>query len=468
MHGALRQLAASGRVLEGEFLPGGSGREWCEADVLRQIRRRSLALLRKEVEAVSPNMLGRFLPEWQHVGGALRGVEGVLEVVDQLQGALIPVSVLEQQVLASRVIDYAPAMLDELLTSGEVIWSGHGSLPGNDGWVTLTLADLTATLTPDPDPLFVPGPVHTSILDQMADGKALFVRSLASSFPDITHAELTEAVWELVWAGLLTNDTLAPVRARVTTKSQRAAPSPRRSRYARPGRVNPPRRLASSDSAGRWSLLPARDVDVTVRAHTWSQVLLERHGIVTRGAVTGERRPGGFAATYRVLAAMEEAGQTRRGYFVEGLGAAQFGSSVAVDRLRGLSDTKVQRATVLAATDPANPFGAALPWPARPESSGHLPGRKAGALVVIIDGELVLYVERGGRTLLTWTDEGVAVALASSALADAVRRGWLGRITVERSDGAGVFDSPWAAPLQHAGFRLTPRGLRLSAGSPRS
>ena len=454
-------------MLEGEFLPGGSGREWCESDVLRQIRRRSLALLRKEVEAVPPNLLGRFLLDWQHVGGALRGVEGVLEVVDQLQGALVPVSVLEQQVLASRVIDYAPAMLDELLTSGEVIWSGHGSLPGNDGWVTLTLADLTATLTPDPDPLFLPSSLHASILDQLADGQALFVRSLSASFPDITQPDLTEAVWDLVWAGLLTNDTLAPVRARVATKSKRSAPSPRRSRYTRPGRLTMPRRLASSDSAGRWSLLPSRDVDPTVRAHTWSQVLLERHGIVTRGAVTGERRPGGFAATYRVLSAMEEAGQTRRGYFVEGLGAAQFGSSVAVDRLRGLSEATTRRATVLAATDPANPFGAALPWPARPESSGHLPGRKAGALVVLVDGDLVLYVERGGRTLLTWTDEAVAVSLASKALADSVRRGWLGRITVERSDGAGVFDSPWAEPLQQAGFRLTPRGLRLSATSPK-
>ncbi|MBD0292555.1 MAG: DEAD/DEAH box helicase, partial [Jiangellaceae bacterium] len=220
-------------------------------------------------------------------------------------------------------------------------------------------------------------------------------------------------------------------------------------------------------AAGRWSVLPEREGDTTRRAHAAAEGLLDRHGVVTRGAVVAERIPGGFAAAYRVLSAFEEAGRARRGYFVAGLGAAQFASVGAVDRLRSFADTAPRResvpALVLAATDPANPYGAAMPWP---EREGHRPGRKAGALVVLVDGELVLYVERGGRTLLSWSDDADRLRAAADALVLAVRDGALGVLRVERADGEPVTGRPLADALTAAGFSVTPRGLRLRAGAP--
>lgn len=235
--------------------------------------------------------------------------------------------------------------------------------------------------------------------------------------------------------------------------------------------------------AGRWSLLPELEADATRRAHAAAEGLLERHGVVTRGAVTSERVPGGFAGVYKVLSAFEDSGRCRRGYFVAGLGAAQFGVPGAVDRLRSFSreigdpaeaergDSKPS-AVALAATDPASPFGAALPWPDRLAAddapSGHRPGRKAGALVVLVDGDLVVYVERGGRTLLTFSDDSGRLAPAMSALASAVRGGALGRLTVERADGTSILATGERAgalrqALEDAGFVATPRGLRLRA-----
>jgi ATP-dependent Lhr-like helicase len=233
-----------------------------------------------------------------------------------------------------------------------------------------------------------------------------------------------------------------------------------------------PTRTGPPTTAGRWSLLPAREPDATLRAHANAEILLERHGVVTRGAVVAERTPGGFAAAYRVLSGFEEAGRVRRGYFVEGLGASQFSTTGAVDRLRatsrplgdepGRGQDAGARTVVLAAADPANPYGAALPWP---EREGHRPGRKAGALVVLVDGELVLYVERGGRSLLSWTDDTDVLRAAADALALAVHEGALGRLTVQRADGEQVLagDHPLAQALEAAGFRATPRGLRLRA-----
>jgi ATP-dependent helicase Lhr and Lhr-like helicase len=226
-----------------------------------------------------------------------------------------------------------------------------------------------------------------------------------------------------------------------------------------PSRGGPP------TMAGRWWLVPPPDADPTRRAHALAETLLDRHGVLTRGAVVGERPAGGFAPVYKVLRAFEDAGRARRGYFVEGLGAAQFALPGAVDRLRALVEPRADgsRALVLAATDPANPHGAALPWPDRPDevASGHKPGRKAGAIVVLVDGELVLYVERGGRTLLTWSEELDALQPAVDALALAVRDGALGKLTVERADGTGVLISPLGRVLEAAGFHATPRGLRL-------
>jgi ATP-dependent helicase Lhr and Lhr-like helicase len=297
-------------------------------------------------------------------------------------------------------------------------------------------------------------PLHETVLEALGDGGAVFFRTLSDRIGSLNDADLVTALWDLVWAGRLTNDTLAPLRARLGSTRTTHRPRTRR-RPVMPSRTGPP------TVAGRWWLLPARETDTTRRGHALAETLLDRYGVVIRGAVMAERTPGGFAAVYPVLRAFEETGRCRRGYFVEGLGAAQFALPGAVDRLRATNRSEAARALVLAATDPANPYGAALPWPERPgeAASGHKPGRKAGALVVLVEGTLVLYVERGGKTLLSWGDTDLQPAV--DALALAVREGALGRLTVERADGESIVDSPLASALESAGFHPTPRGLRL-------
>ncbi len=505
----LRRLGADGRVVEGEFRPAGAsagdsaagGTEWCDAEVLRLLRRRCLARLRKEAEPVPPEVLARFLPEWHGIGspGVRRRADAgaVLEVVERLAGAPVPASALETLVLPGRLPGYSPALLDELTSAGEVVWSGAGALPGGDGWLVLAPADGAALMLPEPGEVSVT-PLHSAVLEVLSGGGALFFRMLSDRAAELLGAqgvplpddsEMAAAIWDLVWAGRLTNDTLAPLRVALAgsqrrTPSPSRTPGPRRGGPGRPGRGYSfgrpamPTRSGPPTVSGRWSLLPGRaDAEGarTVRAHTLALTLLERHGVLTRGAVAAERVEGGFAGVYPVLRAMEEAGQCRRGYFVEGLGGAQFALPGAVDRMRATADPAArspnspERAVVLAAADPAQPYGAALPWPERPGDtpSSHRPGRKAGALVVLVDGALVLYVERGGRTLLSWTEDPELLAPTAVALAAAVREGALGRLTVERADGltmsSGVHGSPLAQALESAGFRPTPRGLRLRA-----
>ncbi|NHC44568.1 ATP-dependent helicase [Motilibacter aurantiacus] len=486
---ALRRLAAAGRALEGEFRPGASGTEWVDAEVLRTLRRRSLAALRKEVEPVPTRALARFLPAWQNIGSPLRGADGLLTVVEQLQGVALPASALETLVLPTRVAGYTPALLDELCATGEVLWAGAGALPGGDGWLSLHLAD-NAPLTLAPVPADAAStPLHETVLDALSRGGGWFFRQLSDAVGSTDDTALAAALWDLVWAGAVTNDTVAPLRTLLggsgARRARKAAPS--RSRYGRP-RPALPARSGPPSAAGRWSVLPGREIDPTRRATAAADLLLERYGVVVRGAVAAERSEGGFAAAYRVLSAYEEAGRCRRGYFVDGLGAAQFALPGAVDRMRALQAAAERResgvgptgwgavgvrpgdrasdgpqALVLAAADPANPYGAALPWPDRPgeTAAGHKPGRKAGALVGTVDGELVLYVERGGRSLLTWTEEPSLLQPAVDALALAVREGALGRITVERADGAAVLAGPLVSALESAGFVATPRGLRI-------
>ncbi|SBT53447.1 ATP dependent helicase, Lhr family [Micromonospora auratinigra] len=473
---ALRRLAGSGRVVSGEFAPDSVGTQWCDAEVLRLLRRRSLAALRREIEPVPPRALARFLPRWQQVGSSARGVEALAAAVEQVQGVAVPASALERLVLPARVADYSPAQLDELCASGEVVWAGAGAISGGDGWVTLAYADVAPLLLPPPDDALTPTPLHEALLDALGDGQALFFRSLSDRVGSTDDTALAAALWDLVWAGHLTNDTLAPLRAALGGGgAHRSRPSAPRTRYRRPGRVALPARSGPPTVAGRWSRLPERDLDPTRRAAALADLLLERHGVVTRGAVVAEQVTGGFAGVYPVLSALEERGAARRGYFVEGLGAAQFAVPGAVDRLRALADPadggrdRGGPAVVLAATDPANPYGAALPWPDRVVDSGdgsapatgHRAGRKAGALVVLVGGDLALYVERGGRTILSFTDEPDALTAAGKALADAVHSGALGAISVERADGEAVHSSPLRDALTAAGFRPTPRGLRL-------
>ncbi|WP_329462674.1 ATP-dependent helicase [Streptomyces sp. NBC_01431] len=481
--GALQRLAASGRVVQGEFHPAGIGQEWCDATILRRLRRRSLAALREELEPVPPAALAAFLPQWQHLGGsALRGIDGLARAVEQLQGAAVPASALEKLILPSRVADYSPALLDELTTTGEVVWAGAGALPGKDGWISLYVADSAPLLLPPPHPLELTA-LHESVLTALAPGYGLFFRQLAdqvraTTHPEATDPQLADAVWDLAWSGRLTNDTLAPLRSLLGSgrtagsTAHRARRSVPRGRYGTlTAAARPASRTGPPTVSGRWSLLPPGEPDPTHRAHALARALLDRHGVVTRGAVQAEGVEGGFSATYRILAAFEDSGQARRGYVVEGLGAAQFAMDGAVDRLRaaatardrGADANTAPQAVVLAAADPANAYGAALPWPEPPTGAGHKPGRKAGSMVVLVDGELTLYLERGGKSLLAWAaqPDDPALTAAATALAGAARAGRLGTVTVERANGDPALTSPLARALETAGFIPTPRGLRL-------
>jgi ATP-dependent Lhr-like helicase len=475
---ALHRMLVTGRLVQGEFRPGGSGSEWCDAEVLRALRRRSMAKLRKEVEPAPPQALARFLPAWQGVGiHAGRGLDALVRAVEQLAGAAVPASMLESVVLAGRVSDYAPSMLDELTSSGEVLWAGHGALPGNDGWVSVHLADTAPLLLPALDDASALSPLHHRLLEALDGGGALFFRALSDRIGSTDDPALATALWDLVWSGRVTNDTLAPLRSLLGGAGSRTRPAAR-VRSGRRGRPTMPLRNGPPSVAGRWSRVPDREPDPTRRAHAAAEALLDRHGIVTRGTVAAEHSPGGFAAVYPVLKAFEETGRCRRGYFVEGLGGAQFALPGAVDRMRALAtprrtDSGWQTpvpggwserprredsgAIVLAATDPANPFGAALAWP--DHEGTHRPGRKAGALVVLVDGDLAVYVERGGRSLLSFSDDPGLVQPAADALALAIREGMLGRRAVR----AAVLTSPLGAALESAGFHPTPRGLRLRA-----
>ncbi len=518
--GVLERMTSSGRMVRGELrpadagpVPGGDGAhgpgtgstpgpapggvDFCDAEVLRRLRRGSLARLRAEVEPVEPAALGRFLPAWQGIGGRKRrapGPDDVLTVIEQLAGAPIPASALESLVLPARLPGYFPALLDELTSAGEVTWTGCGALAGGDGWLALAPADVADLLLPDPEDALVDSPLHRALLDALgppASGGAVFFRQLAdrvattlraaedgtAKLPD--DAATVAALWDLVWAGYATNDTLAPTRALISggggrskaAHKQRRTPS--RGRYARMGRPPVPARSGPPTAAGRWSRVPDREDDPTRRAQARTELFLERHGVLTRGALDTERTTGGFAGIYPVLRAMEESGRCRRGYVVEGLGAAQFAVPGAIDRLRATSrdedgSARGQAALVLAATDPAQPWGAALDWPAtvrQNEGPGgaHRPGRRAGALVVLAAGEPAIYVERGGKSLLSFTTDEDTLTSAARALTTAVREGWLGGLSVEKTDGSEALTGVLADALAGAGFRNSPRGLRIRA-----
>lgn len=555
---ALKRLAADGRVVEGEFRPHATpGREtppiegpldvasadlvdpdashsdpavqnptplpespqvhvspptseWCDAEVLRKLRRRSLAALRAEVEPVDAAAYGRFLPAWQHVRtpGAgrgqpsLRGLDGIITAIDQLSGVPVPASAWEPLVLASRVSNYQPAMLDELMAAGEVLWSGAGGLPGNDGWISLHLAD-SAELTLNPAVEYEPGDAQQRLLDYLRNnGGGYFFRQLTEVAGGmdavLSDQDVVSALWDLAWAGRITGDTFAPVRALIAGghtahRQVSKAPRLRAPRMSRLGRSHGTGLLGSPGlgssglgggrygtasgaaatppmAAGRWSALPSPELDPTIHARATAELLLDRYGVVTRGSVMAEQILGGFGLMYKVLARLEEAGRCRRGYFIEHLGAAQFAVPATVDRLRSYSeDTQIVKpepiALALAATDPANPYGAALPWPALNEEAGtgHRPGRKAGALVVLVDGALVLYVERGGKTLLAFSDHEPVLSAAGSALVGVVTRGAVDKLIMEKVNGHGILDTPVAAALAAAGAYSTPKGLRIRA-----
>ncbi|MBP2369982.1 ATP-dependent Lhr-like helicase [Pseudonocardia parietis] len=594
--GVLDRLTGTGRLVKGELrpqalVPAGTRNEieYCDTEVLRRLRRASLAKLRHEVEPVEQRALGRFLPAWQgvqvHPGSDRRGrvrrapgAEDVLGVVEQLAGAPLPASAVESLILPARLPGYSPALLDELTAAGEVTWAGCGALAGQDGWLALAPADVADLLLPAPDLDTAGTPLHTAVLAalgladpaaltdpdlaaEQADG-ALFFRELATRAgltlkeqdePAPSDDDVVAAIWDLVWAGALTNDTLGPLRARLSGSGNRRGAAGRqggahragrrapRGRYAqlRAGRPSMPSRSGPPSVGGRWSVAVPREPDPTRRAHAAAEAFLERHGVLTRGALGTERVSGGFAGVYKVLRAMEESGRCRRGYVVEGLGAAQFAVPGAIDRVRAMAGPDgpvpsgrhgaptgsgedpgadepgadrsadpvpdpyagvpddLRRPTtfpgsgagrydefdggagrsphtprdawrslsrvVLAAADPAQPYGAALAWPETVGETKHRPGRKAGALVTLVDGTPALYVERGGKSLLSFTSDHDELRAGAEALAGAVHEGWLGSLAVERADGQDSLASELSVVLTEAGFRVTPKGLRLRA-----
>ncbi|WP_422653719.1 Lhr family helicase [Iamia sp.] len=568
---ALADLASQGRVVNGEFRPGGVEREWCDNDVLRRIRRRSLAALRREVEPVEADALARFLPVWQGVGLPRRGIDGLVEALGVIQGAPIPASVLESDVLPARLESYRPADLDALAAAGEVVWVGAGAIGSGDGRVRLVFRDELGLLVPEVDVESAPsGAVHEVLRSHLGARGATFWPDLQQAVVDAElagdDASLLGALWDLVWAGEVTNDTLAPLRAYVGSRAK-GAKGPSAGSRARAGRPRPGRltRLGPPSAGGRWSLVaPLREPtpSPSEAALARARQLLERHGVLTREAALAEGVEGGFAGVYPVLRAMEDKGTVRRGYFVAGLGAAQFALPGAVDRLRAERDPISERRpvrggapgapppdpdpdpdpdepwihvppmgdesldiaptgpdgrasfdpipagdrgwtaddpypgvhgwdeggdgdddpvavpVVLAATDPAQPYGAALPWPASPGR----PARAAGAHVVLVDGRPVAYLERGGRSVNLFPgaagrpDDGAGDGRAGPADAGAdqggdarwvdgivslVRSGRRRSVEITKVDGEPARDTPAAELLRAAGFRDSYRGLVL-------
>jgi ATP-dependent helicase Lhr and Lhr-like helicase len=459
----LLALVESGLLVEGSFRPGVSERDFADPEVMRSLRRRSLARLRREVEPVPMEALARFLPAWQGVGSRASGTSRLLEVITQLEGYPIPASILERDVLASRVAGYAPRLLDELGAAGEVVWIGRGPIGRDDGRLALfrrVRAELLASAGAFESGDRPAGQLHDAIRQQLQRRGATFFGPLRVTVLDArTDDELLDALWDLVWSGEVTNDTLAPLRALSLPRSRS-----RSTRPGRPGGTGPPR------AAGRWSLvadLVGEGRSPTERSHAQAIGLLERHGVVTREAVLAEGLAGGFASVYPVLKAMEEAGRARRGYFVAGLGAAQFALPGAVDRLRAARDLDPDAGPeilVLAAADPAQPYGASLPWPRDAEAERLPLARVPGAYLVLADGTPVLYMERGGRGLVTLpalADPEVA-SLAVAALPRLLApSGPLRELRLERVNRVPPAESVLADALRAVGFRPSYRAWLL-------
>ena len=485
---ALQRLMFIGRVVDGEFRPGGRGREWCDAEVLRAVRQRSLARLRKEVEPVEPAALGRFLVGWHSLARPRFGLDGLLDVVEQLQGVPIAASVLDTEILPARVRDYSPAMLDTLLGAGEVTWTGVEPLGDRDGRIALYLTDHLSKLLPPRNVL----PVGSgfSRTDEGLAGRetaivAFLHRNGASFFGPLHEAagggfpqETVDTIWDLVWKGLLTNDTLHALRA--------YSSPPERTRRPGKGTMFRSRRLIPPSAEGRWTLVSSPSAATTTWATAMANQLLVRHGVVTRDVTAIEHLPGGFSSIYPVLRRLEETGRIRRGYFVAGLGAAQFAQPGAVDLLRDVRDDRDEIVTVtISATDPANPYGLLIPWPLRLDEAASEPAssrsgqaprnagargatRTAGARVIIVNGRAAAWIGRGDRQLIVSVPDdepeqsriGRAMARELVAIAGRApegRRGWL----IEEINGKPASGDPSSRFLLGAGFTSTAMGLQL-------
>ena len=469
-HQVLQRLAAQQRVTFGAYLsvpPPGDGPvatdEWCDVEVLARIRRRSLAQLRAEVEPVEHAAYARYLLQSHQVTPTPQehGVDGLAIILDQLTGFTAPAAVWETAILPARVWDYRPAMLDELLATGQFVMVGAADQ--SVAFHHVETIDLTLPMHTTDDRTVI----HEDIITTLTGTGGWFYSALLAQLADHSGADILAALWDLFWAGVITNDTFTAVRATYSSVPRRAPAqrgSPRRTaRLRRLNRLAPDTAPSSNPApptaVGRWSLLPKRTDDNTTALHAQAEYLLDRYGVITRGAVNAEALPGGFSAYYRLLSKMEEAGHIRRGYFIDGLGAAQFSTAATVDALRAFDQEPTHPQTVaLAATDPANPYGATLDWP---ETQGHRPGRKAGAYVVLVNGQLVLYLERGGKTLLQFSNDHLGPA--ATALETAIRRAGTDKLAIQTVNGDPLVGTELAGHLVEAGFYTAPNAIRFRA-----
>ncbi|WP_242360997.1 DEAD/DEAH box helicase [Anaeromyxobacter sp. SG17] len=474
--GALRRLLERGRLLEGAFRPHGAEREWCDPEVLRGLRRRSLARLREEIEPVEPRAFARMLLGWHGIPRKGRGLDAVLDAVERLQGAPLPASLLETEILPARVDGYLRGDVDALAAAGEVLWVGLEPIGEHDGRIALYLADAFPRLLPTTRPAAEApqGERGARILEHLARRGASFFAELHAAAGGGYEQQTVDALWDLVWRGLVTNDTFQVLRA----YAEPAAARRERGRVvARAPAAFRSRRAAPPAAGGRWTLVAARRelAGGIPTATEWSaataQQLLVRYGLVTRGAAAAESLPGGFSAVYDVLRHLEESGRIRRGYFVGGVGAMQFAQPGVLDLLRSLREpAETPEVVTLAATDPANPYGALLDWPAvQGAPEGKRPARAVGAYVVLVDGELAAYVARGARQLFAWLPEfepershaGAAIAAALTELVRALHGKAEAALVVE-IDGGPAAAHPLAGYLQAAGFVPTAAGLQLT------
>jgi ATP-dependent Lhr-like helicase len=481
---ALRLLANEGRVLEGGFRPGGLHREWCDAEMLRLIRRKSLAKLRREVEPVEQHTLARFLTHWQGLLTPRRGtpahLDAMLDTIESLQGAPLPASLLETSILPARIADYAPAGLDTLIAAGEVAWAGVEPLGERDGRIALFLADKLPLLQQRPlvEPLTEREQKLIAVLESTG---ASFFEPLHQAVGGGYPGESIDALWSLVWRGLITNDSLHALRAYITKPDNARTP-----RRLQTGVVFRSRRTTPPTAQGRWSLLPVRAQQAgsgaptkTEASHALALQLLNRYGVLLRESVAAENVPGGFSAVYDVLKALEESGRIRRGYFVAGLGATQFALPAAVDLLRQLRNEPAAEKpefVQLAAADPANPYGSVLRWPDLPvaeedsETAPRLLTRASYAEVILRNGQLVAWLRRNNSNLLVFLPveeperSQVAAGLAHFLCArgqEKMRGGSHQGVLITTINGQPVAAHPMARFLMDAGFYPGPLGMHL-------
>ena len=444
----LALLEARNQLVCGELRPGGLGLDACDPEVLRQLRRRTLARLRARVAPIGAGAYAAFLPRWHGLDQPRRGIGALRDAISRLEGVALSFAELERRILPARILDYQPRMLDELGATGELVWIGAGALGARDGRVILVRRERALALAPEPSPIANRAPIHDAILDHLARAGASFLVAIEAAVGrDAARATVIAAIWDLVFSGLVTNDTFAALRSLATPPLRRRA-------------------NAQATFGGRWSLVGSfgSPPSATTRGLAIATALLERWGIASRATALADDVPGGFAVVGDVLRAMEDAGAVRRGYFVAGLEGAQFAWPGAIDRLRAGPPTG-PRVDVLAAIDPACAWGNVLPWPQLRDRDAH-PARRVGATTILVDGELAIWLEPRATRLATGVlpDASIEFALAVG-LPQVAARTRRREVLIESIDGVPAQQSPLARPLLASGARIDYRGLVVS-GSP--